>query len=487
MVRSRGLKVYNMFKKTTSILLNLLLIILLSGCAIIPDVKPAPALNSVDSYATKTSFSSAKQGVWPSKQWWEAYGDPQLTRLIEEGLSSSPNLAVAEARIKLAEAFQQQTGSALFPRIGVEGSYEKLRQSYNVGIPVPQGVNDMAGATLDMSFQLDFWGKNRSLFAAVTTEAEAARLEMEQTRLVVSTAIASVYADLAQLYANLDAANDASNVRSNSARLIKERQTNGLENEGSYEQEVAAGASTKAEIEALKEAIALTKNGLAALVGAGPDRALEIARPDMQKLKPFGLPDNLPAELIGRRPDIVAARLRAEASSKKIDAAEASFYPNINLVGYAGHQALGLGNFSSPHSLIASVGPTISLPILDGGSLQSQYKQARAGYDASVAVYDDTLLHALHEVANVVTSEEMLAPRLQTTEDAVRASEKAYAVINERYKGGLAAYLSVLRSEDALIASRRALADLRTRSFTLDVALVRALGGGFTPEQQLQK
>jgi len=463
---------------------------LVSGCAIVPELRNPPKMWATETVAVEKSLSSQVVRSWPSANWWAVYGDNQLNQLIEQALLDSPTLAQAEARVRLARAVADQTEASLYPHVGANGSYEKLRQSYNQGVPpaaIPQGYNDFARVTFDMNFELDFWGKNRSLVAAAASEAEAARLEGEQARLMVSTEVAAVYAQLAQLYANLDAAEEALSIRTQSAELIKLRQDNGLENKGSYEQQIAAKAIVEAEIEALNEAIALTKNGLAALVGAGPDRGLDIVRPEIETLEPFGLPENLPADLLGRRPDVIAARLQAEASSERIDASEASFYPNVNLLGYVGHQSLGLSFFDLPSSLIAAVGPSVSLPILDGGALRGQYRRARAAYDASVANYNATLLKAMHDVANVVTSEKMLAPRLEKTEAAVKASEEAFDVVNNRYKGGLSAYLAVLRAEDGLIASRRALADLRTRSFTLDVALVRALGGGFVADNTVSK
>lgn len=459
--------------------------ILLSGCAIIPDLGEAPKPRTTESYSAEKMFSSSSVGEWPDVRWWEAYGDAQLNRLMEEALAKAPALEEAEARVKQAVAIEEQAGASLYPNISASGSFTKIRMSQSLGMPkgaLPEGFQDIASGLVTMQYELDFWGKNRSLLAAATSETEAAKMEREQARLIVSTSIGTAYADLAQLYANLDAADEALQVRTQSASLIKQRQDNGLENRGSYEQELAAQASAEAEIEALKESIALTKNKLSALMGAGPDRALSINRPDIQRIRPFGLPENLPAELLGRRPDIRAALLRTKTASKRIDAAEAGFYPNVNLIALAGHISMGLGAFTAADSLMAGGGPAISLPILDGGKLRGQYKEARANYDASVANYEDTLLRALHDVANVVTSEKMLAPRLQKTEAAADASEEAYKVINYRYKGGLTSYLAVLRAEDSLIASRRALADLRTRAFTLDVALVRALGGGFTAQ-----
>jgi len=459
----------------------------LSGCALVPDLGESPRIKPVEVYEAKDTLAPSTNGSWPQSVWWHTYGDQQLSALIEEALAKNPTLVQADARVRMAAAVAEQTGANLYPNISANGSYSNLRQSYNIGVPVPEGQRDTAAATLDLRYQLDFWGKNRALLAAATSETEAARLEKEQASLLVSTSIAAAYANLAQLYANLDAANDALRVRQKSVELIRQRQQNGLENLGSYEQEIAAVASADAEIEAIKEHIALAKNALVALMGVGPDRAQSIERPDIQKLTPFGLPDNLPAELLGRRPDIVAAKLQAEAASNRTDAAKASFYPNVNLVGSVGQSVLGLGYFGAADSLVAAIGPTVSLPIFDGSRLRGAYRQARAGTDAAVATYDATLQNALHEVADVVTSEKMLAPRLEKTTAALKASEKAYTVINNRYVGGLAGYLEVLRSEDALIANQRALADLKTRSFTLDVALVRALGGGFAATEASAK
>lgn len=360
----------------TNALKALIILSLLTGCAIVPDVGPAPNPKSFSDYASGNSLAASRKTAWPEGRWWASYGDPQLSRLIENALAKSPTLDEAEAHIRQAEAATQTTESGLYPHIGADGYYRELRQSYNQGLPpgaVPEGTRVNPRAALDLSFDLDFWGKNRVLLAAATSDAEAARLEGEQARLIVSASVARVYADLAQLYANLDAVKDALNVRRQSALLMKKREDNGLENKGSYEQELAEQESAAAEIEGLNEAIALTKNRLAALCGEGPDYALSIERPDIQKLAPFGLPENLPAELLGHRPDVMAARLEAEASSKRIDAAEASFYPNVNLMGFVGHESLGMGYFTSPYSLVAAVGPTVSLPILDGGALRGQY------------------------------------------------------------------------------------------------------------------
>lgn len=453
----------------------------LCACASVPQLGAAPEPKPAALYAASRSFA-APAAEWPSDRWWAAYADPQLDTLIEEALAGSPDLAKAEARVRRAEAYRQMTGSTLGPHITGVASAAGTKQSYNNGVPrafVPQGWNDagQAGALFDL--QLDFFGKNRARLAAATSEAEAARAEAAAARLTLSTAIAGAYADLAQLHADRDAAEEALRVRTDSERLIATRCRQGLETQAAQERAHSARASAEAELAALEEAVGLTRNRLAALMGQGPDRGLAIVRPAPGAIRAFGLPQNLRAELIGRRPDIVAARLTAEAAAKRIKAAKGDFYPNVNLTAFVGVQSLGLDMLMNSGSTVGSVGPAVSLPIFDSGRLQGAYRGARAEYDAAVATYDQTLTRALQEVADSAVSARALDARLSKSREALIASQRAYQITRQRYARGLGTYLDVLTAEDALISNRRTVADLETRAFTLDIALVRALGGGF--------
>jgi NodT family efflux transporter outer membrane factor (OMF) lipoprotein len=357
-----------------------------------------------------------------------------------------------------------------------------VKQSYNNGIPatfVPQGYNNSARVTLDFSYDFDFFGRNRAALAAATSEAEAARVDAAAARLTLSTSIAAAYADLAQLNADRDAAVEAVRIRERSSDLTARRFTAGLENQASAAQADAGSASARAQVAALDESINLTRNQLAALLGAGPDRALTIERPAISSLKTFGVPADLEANLLGRRPDVVAARLRAEAASQRIKQARADFYPNINLAAYIGQQALGLDLLTREGSRIGAIGPAVRLPIFEGGRLRAAYRGANADYDAAVASYNGTVVQALHDVADVAVSARALDARLAESRKAVQASTLAHDIALRRYEGGVATYLEVLSAEDGLITNQRVLADLQARAFSLDVALVRALGGGF--------
>ena len=452
----------------------------LAACAAVPNLGPKPELASPASLGAQRSLAGA-QGDWPAEDWWSNFGDPQLAGLMTEALAGSPDIAAAAARVRAAEALAEQTGAALLPHAELEAMAGGTKQSYNLGIPrqfVPKGVIDTGRVTGNFGFDLDLWGRNRAALAAATSEADAARVDAEQARLVLTTAIAAAYADLAQYHAERDVAVEAARVRQATAELTARRVLNGLDTRGDQRQAESRVPAARAEIAALDEAIALTRNRLAALLGAGPDRGLTIARPRLAAAT-AALPDTVALDLIGRRPDIVAARLRAEAAASRIKVARADFYPNVNLTAVIGLQSLGLDKLFESGSLYGNAGPALSLPLFEGGRLQGAYRGARARYDEAVAGYNGTLITALREVADAVASLRALDTRLAEQRQALAGAEEAARIARIRYEGGLANQLTALQADDTMLAFRRAVADLEARRFTLQVALVRALGGGF--------
>ncbi len=440
-----------------------------------------PAPKTPQAYASAQSLTGAA-GQWPADQWWQGYGDAQLGTLISEGLVGATDLRAAYARFALAAAAAGEARSALLPTLEADGGVGVAKQSYNYLFPAafaPKGWRQTGQGSIGFGWDLDFWGKNRASLAAARADQRAAGAEAAQARLAVSTGIAAAYADLADLYAQHDAAADARDVRSQTLALMIQRQGQGLENAGAVARERSRLASAQGDLAALDEQLALARHRLAALMGAGPDRGLTIARPAVTALASAGLPADIPAQLIGRRPDVVAARATAEAAADRIRVAHAAFYPDINLSALIGLQSLGLSNLFKSGSDYGSVGPAISLPIFDGGRLRANKRGAEAQYAEAVAQYDGTLVTALHEIADAVTSRSELSQRLADAQAAQDAAQAAWQVANNRYRGGLATALDVLDAEDILIAARRTTAALQTRAFTLDVALVRALGGGF--------
>lgn len=453
----------------------------MGGCAGLPSTQMLQPIRSIDQYQSGSALS-APAVAWPDERWWQRYADPQLDELIQEGLANSPDMAVAAARLRNAEASRQVSNAALYPQVTGNGSVTEQKQSYNYLTPrsmTPDGWQDYGRATIDFSWEIDFWGKNRAALAAATSELQASQAELAQARLTLATSIATDYAELAHLFATRDTLAEAVRVRTRTAELFAQRFANGLETRGSLREADARQASAEGDLLQADEQIGLQRNRLAALLGAGPDRGRVIARPEFKFEHHFALPAELAVNLLGRRPDIVAARLQVEANLQRVDEKKAGFYPNINLAAFIGVQSLGLNLLTKGGSSVGSVGPAISLPIFNAGRLQGELRGARARYEEAVANYNKTVTQALQDVADSAVSQKALGARLNKSEQAVGAASEAYQVARNRYEGGLSSYLEVLSAEDTLLTSLRALTDLRSRSFSLDVALTRALGGGY--------
>jgi NodT family efflux transporter outer membrane factor (OMF) lipoprotein len=462
----------------------------LGACA--PSMKSLAPLADPSGLASEKSFAATPAADWPSDHWWEAYGDSQLNTLIEEALKDGPSLKAAAARVQKAEAMRTSARGPLLPSVSAGGNTVSTEQSLNMGFPdefksfLPQGWNGEANASLSAQYELDFFGKNRAAFAAATSQAQAARAEEAAARLQLSTAVALAYADLSGLSADRAALESVVRLREDSASLVRQRAQQGLENEGVRSQADSEAAAARSDLAAIDAQIARTRNRIAALLGAGPDRALDMTVAATPAIAALGLPANLGADLVGRRPDIVAARARAEANARRIQVARAAFYPNVSLTGLIGHQSLGLDLFGDKDSEYGAYGPAISLPIFQGGRLRGQYSGARADYEESVALYTDTLADALRDVADALADRRAADAELVQLQAALDAAENSYRIARLRYDGGLATYLDVLQVENSLVARRRAVSGLRSRAFSADVALVRALGGGYVADAPKQ-
>lgn len=471
----------------TGIVKPLLAVILFAnaGCAQLPHMDSPPSMRKVEQLGTANSFA-APATAWPGDQWWQAYEDPQLSGLIDEALQGAPNLKLAQARLAAAAAVVRSAESTQIPEVTGSAAMTEQKQSYNYLFPkqaLPRGWTDYGLATLNFSWELDFWGKNRSALSAALSDRQAAGFEYAETRLLLSTSVAAAYAGLVDLYTLRDNAAETLRLREETVKLFRQRHDFGLETLASVRQVEARRASAEVELRIYDERIGLQGNAIAALLGAGPDRALAITRPSTHFAGSTGLPPNLAADLLGRRPDILAARSRAEAAAHRIDEKKAGFYPSVNLVAFVGLQSLGVRNLTEAGSQVGSAGPAVSLPIFNTRRLQGALRGARAEYDAAVAIYDATLSQALREVADAATSRKALDGELEASRAAVTAAAEAHQIVRKRYEGALATYLDVLEAEDELISARRAEAELETRALILDVSLVRALGGGFSSDR----
>ena len=453
----------------------------LAGCASVPDIPLQAQLNTLDHYAAGGALA-APVGDWPADHWWERYGDPQLDRFIDEALRDSPTLVIAQARLEAAKGVSQFAGAARLPEVRADAGVSEGKMSYAFTTPkaqTPHGWNAYGVAALNFNWELDFWGKNRSAFAAAVSEQRATQVEVAEARLMLASSVSAAYAELAHLYALRTVAQGTLQVRTHTVTLIESRQRQELETLATLKQVQAREASARAELDITDERIALQKNAIAALIGAGPDRGQEIQPPSAKLDSVYGLPSELALDLVGRRPDIVAARLRTEAAASRIHQHKAEFYPSVNLMGFGGLMSMGLDNLFKGDASFGGGGPAITLPVFNTERLQGQLRGAHAEYNAAVAAYNATLTNALHEIADVITSRRALDSELTSLQASVSLVQQSYDMVNRRYEGGLATYLDVLSVEDTLLTAQRGLSDTQSRTLALDVALAQALGGGF--------
>jgi len=458
-----------------------------SACADTHGIAPvSPGPRAVGDLHMESTLAAvhAAPSPWPRLDWWKPYADPGLDALMDEALKANPSLAAADARLRKALAASDLAGLALQPGYSVRGSAIYQRLSENFQVPPPYGGiwtwwND---ARITVTYELDLWGKNSAALASAIGQAQAAEVDTFAAKLVLTTAVGQAYVQLAEAYELRDVAQATLDARQKMLELVKSRVAAGLDTQSDLKQAEAALPMAREEVAAHDEAIRLSQDQLAALAGAGPDRGLKIPRPNFQ-LPPAGaahmLPANLPAGLLGRRPDIVASRLRVESAAQGITSARAAFYPDVDLSVFAGLQSFGLSRFFDPGSAVAGIGPAVTLPIFNGGSLRSALGTKAAEYDSAVATYDQTLLNALKEIADRLVSLRTVAETSAQQAEAQATLETAYGLAMQRYKEGLGTYLQVLSAEEQVLAQRSLAATLRARRVLYTVALIGALGGGF--------
>ncbi len=452
----------------------------LAGCANYIGIKSDKQIAPASQFESAQSLP-AQGGQWPTLDWASQFGDPQLPKLIDEALQGNPSIAQAQARIAKASSYIESSRSNLMPK--AEASYSWTRELYssNALFPPPYGGqwysenNVLASASWD----LDLWGKNRERLHTAVSQEKAAEADMQQARITLASSVARTYNSLAQLYALRDIAQREITNRQTVGKITDGRVSAGLDT--NVERQTARGniATTQASLSDLDGQITTVRYQLAALLGKGPDRGLQIAAPVMNPSGTVALPGNLPADLVARRPDIVAARWQVEAAMHDVKEAKAEFFPDVNLAAGFGFDAFGWGKFLNFASRQAQFGPAIHLPIFDAGALRAQLKGRYADFDLSVANYNQTLIGALNDVATQVASIRAADRQMDDAQRALDASTRAYDLAVIRYKAGLSPQLQVLTADSNRLASEQTVTNLKMRRRDMQLALIKALGGGF--------
>ncbi len=463
----------------------LVLAAVLGGCASTEGIVPQAAPSRAERLTADASLAGTQlsPSSWPRSDWWKRFGDPQLDRLMDEALRGSPTLRIAQARVRRALAFSQAAEAALYPHADATAEANRHRLSEHGLIPpgfAGSWVSDLQlQATLD--YELDLWGGNRAAYEAALGRANAAEVDVFAARLALSTNVADAYARLAHAFRERDVAEKTLRERESVYRLTQERYDAGVDSNLAVKQAQAGLPAIREEIARWDEQIGLARNQLAALLGEGPDRGLAIARPTLGA-PPMEIPSRIPADLIGRRPDVVAQRWRIEAARKEIASAKARFYPNVNLAAFIGLQSIGLPDFLHAGSRVLGVAPAVSLPLFDAGALRAELGGTTADYDLAVEQYNQTIVDALRDVIDQLTSWRSLEERKRQQALAQQTAQEAYDLARMRYQEGVGNYLEVLTAESQLLQQESLEADLDTRGIELSIALARALGGGFRNE-----
>jgi len=458
---------------------------LICGC-VSPLERTTPAEQALapQSLATSRTLAATTPGEWPGDRWWRAFGDTQLDALVDEALAGNPALRVAQARIGQARSLVDAALASASP--GVTAGFDFTRQRFSLSGTVPPPVAGSTRTTdrlaMDFSYELDYAGRYDSVIAAARASESAAAADAYAARLMLTSAVARSYFQLQSLFA-LRAVSDRELAQAGRRiELTRERYTAGLDTEAAVSRAEAAPPELRAGIAQFDAAIALARNQLAALAGQGPDRGLSIgpaSNPAVADGTAHALPDNLPLDLLGRRPDLAAARWRAEAATREIEVARLRFLPNVNLIAFAGAASLGLDRLLAAGSMIAGVGPAVRLPLFSAGNLQAALDGRQADYDLAVARYNELVIDAVREVADQVQARRSLEAERRERAGVVAATDRTRRLAEDRYRAGIANYLEVLDAEAPLFGLQRADADLRARALQAEVSLFRALGGGY--------
>ena len=465
-----------------SVALGAMLYAVLAGCVSRGDWHATPAIAPQNLIANRTlANATVAPEAWPTDTWWTGYGDPQLDALIAESFEGSPSLEIAQARLRSAQSQATRAKAAREPTTTVDAQVTKQRFPENGLYPPPYAGSFVTQGqlALDFSYEIDFWGRNREALASARATVQAAEADKAAARLALAVAVARAYFQLDLSYAFLDVtqANLAQQV--SILDLTRQRVAAGLENTARVKQSEGQVALVRASVDATQANIDTTRNAIAALVGVGPDRGLDLQRPHLTAPANIALPSTLPVDLLGRRPDVTAARWRVEAAARGVAASEAAFYPNVNLVAFAGLQAVGLSKLFDANDAVVGGGPAFSLPVFNRGQLRGALEAQQAQYDLSVGQYNQSLIDAIHDVADVMTNWAAVDKVTADARVALEAAQNSYDLTRQRYSAGLDNYLSVLSAENQVFLAQALIAELQSRRLTTSTDLIRALGGGY--------
>lgn len=475
---------YQIMKKNA--LLPLLAAMVLAGC-VTPELQ-APKLDVPAAFKEATSADAARwkpaqpAEAQPRGEWWKAFNDSTLNRLIEDASAANANLAAAAARVKQARALAGVAEADRIPNVNVDAGGQRARASAT-SLGLPQGTS-VAPVTawhgrLTASYEVDLFGRVSANVSAAQADADASEATYRSVLLALQADVAQTYFRLRAIDAELAFLNETVRLREENVRINQRRYDLGDLGELDLARSKTELATTRSDAIALERQRAQLEHALAVLLGRPAAAFSAEANPLLASSTLPGIPAGLPSALLERRPDIAAAQRAMIASNARIGLARSAMFPALRLTGAGGGQSEDLSDVFKWSSRTWIVGALLSMPLIDGGRNRANIARSEAALEESVAGYRHSVLSAFAEVEDNLAGLRTLAGQTQAIDEAVASARRSAELANKLYAAGRSSYLDVLDAQRNLAAVERNAVQLRGTRATTTVALIRSLGGGW--------
>ena len=456
----------------------------LAACSVGPNYVRRP-VETPSAYKEAQGWKQAEPRDEQSRgNWWEAFNDAQLDALVTQVAITNQTIKAAEARVREARALTQAARAAFFPIVTANASATRSGDrggagGGSVGSTGGQGarVGNSYNVSLDVSWEIDLWGRVRRTVEASEATAEASASDLESAKLSAQAQLAEDYLLLRAQDAQIRLLNDTVAAYERSLQLTRNQYAVGVVGRADVAQAETQLKSTQAQAIDATVQRAQFEHAIAILIGK-PPAEFSIAAEAVPTEFPV-IPVELPSELLERRPDIAAAERRAAAANAQVGVAEAAFFPSLTLSATGGFQSSVLSQLFSLPSRYWSLGPAVAQIIFDAGLRRAQTAQAIATYDENVAKYRQTVLTGFQEVEDNLAALKILEREAAVQDEAVKAARESLAIVLNQYRGGTANYLAVVVIQAAALNNERTAISILGRRLTASVALIKALGGGW--------
>lgn len=415
--------------------------------------------------------------------WWTMFGDPELDALEAQVDVSNQNLKLATARFAEARAAIRFNRAGLFPTLSTGVGITAQRGSANRTVVAPASTSAYGDFYLpvDLSYEVDAWGRLRRSVEAAREEAQATAADLETLKLSLHAELAYDYFELRSADAEQQLLNDTVKAYESALQLTKNRFEGGATSAAEVAEAQTQLDSARTQQTDIGVARAKFEHAIAVLTGQ-PPAALTLGAKVWSQEPPV-IPVALPSQLLERRPDIAAAERRVAEGNAQIGIARAAFFPSLLLSVSGGFEGGGIANWLSWPGRFWAVGPTMLQTVFDGGRRRATSEAARANYDAAVAAYRQTALDAFQQVEDNLAALRLLEQETVTQNDAVASARRSLELATNRYRGGIVTYLEVLTAQNIALANERTAVDVRRRRMDATVLLAKALGGGWSTAQ----